>query len=334
MKTPVKIRGIYTTALTRLLLDEGYPIAEPSPEITQRFHLEGTTQEPEVLIQDLQNHQGVRMTGEADQLSDLVRLLQKELLDAVLLDFGTLPDTKKGRVWEIPESKELDVASVEFGGTAKENLDRIRCRMTPTLMGHHRLRPLHPKSLEAEEKKLSRHPEQKETLEKKIFKEQILMPLRKGPPLKIDHVKIAGKPIRPREGVLVEAKGRKIIMKRLFSQGRYDGLDLPIEKGDSGLTEIEEGRWYVKHSYYAGSGKLKGEYFNINTPAELYPYGARYLDLEVDVVCPIDRKPFLVDQEDLSLLVQNGRIGPDLMKKALETAKGLLAQMTGQTGKR
>jgi predicted RNA-binding protein associated with RNAse of E/G family len=90
----------------------------------------------------------------------------------------------------------------------------------------------------------------------------------------------------------------------------------------------------VKHSYYAGSGKLKGSYFNVNTPVELYPYGARYLDLEVDVVCPLDKKPFLVDQENLSLLAQNGRIGADLMKKALETAEGLLAQMTGQTGKR
>ena len=327
MKTPVKIRGIYTTALTRLLLDWGYPIAEPSPEITQRFHLEGTAQEPEVLIQDLQNHQGVRITGEADQLSDLVRLLQKELLDAVLLDFGTLPDTKKGRVWEIPEAKELDVASVEFGGAAKETLDRIRGLMTLTLMGHHRLRPLHPKSLEAEEKKLKRHPEQKDKLEKKMFEEQILMPLRKGIHLKIDHVKIAGKPIRPREGILVEAKGSKIFMKRLFSKGRYDGLDLPIVEGDYGLTEIEEGRWYVKHAYYARSGKLKGEYFNINTPVELYPYGARYLDLEVDVVCPIDKKPFLVDQEDLSLLAQNGRIGPDLLKKALETAESLLGTL-------
>ena len=267
------------------------------------------------------------MTGEADQLSDLVRLFQKDLFDAVLLDFGTLPDTKKGRVWEIPESKELDVAAVGFGGTAKETLDRIRCLMTPTLIGHHRLRPLHPKSLEAQEKKLNRHPEQKESLEKKIFKEQILMPLRKGTPVKIDHVKIAGKPIRPREGILLESKGRKIIMKRLFSQGRYDGLDLPIVKGDYGLTEIEEGRWYVKHSYYDGSGKLKGEYFNINTPVELYPYGARYLDLEVDVVCPIDKKPFLVDQEELSLLAQNGRIRLDLMKKALETAEGLLGTL-------
>jgi hypothetical protein len=328
MKTPVKIRGIYTTALTKLLLDSGYPIAEPSPEIMQRFHLEGSAQEPEVLIQDLQNHQGIRLTGEADQLSDLVRLLQKELLDAVLLDFGTLPDTKKGRVWEIPESKELDVAEVEFGGTAKESLDRIRSIMTPTLKGHHRLRPHLPKCLEAAEKKLHRNPEQKEKLEKKIFKEQILTPLCKGTPIKIDHIKIAGKPIRPREGILVQAKGRKILMKRIFSQGRYDGLDLPIEEGDYGLTEIEEGRWYVKHSYYARNGKLKGEYFNINTPAELYPYGGRYLDLEVDIVCPIDHKPFLVDQEDLSLLAQNGQIGPDLMKKALETAERLLAQIS------
>ena len=50
-----------------------------------------------------------------------------------------------------------------------------------------------------------------------------------------------------------------MVFHRSFSEGRYDGLDLPIERGDYGLTEVKEGSWIVKHSYYSMEKELKGD---------------------------------------------------------------------------
>ncbi len=72
---------------------------------------------------------------------------------------------------------------------------------------------------------------------------------------------------------------------------------------------------------------LKGEYCNVNTPVELYPYGARYLDLEVDVIRRPGEAPFIVDREELAILAKDGLVGPGLEKKALQVAEGLLKRM-------
>jgi len=63
------------------------------------------------------------------------------------------------------------------------------------------------------------------------------------------------------------------------------------------------------------SGKLKGEYYNINTPVELYPYGARYIDLEIDVVRRAGEPPFIVDREDLAILLKEGKISQQMERK-------------------
>jgi len=323
----IKIRGIYTTAFTRLLVDSGYRIADPSPEIRQRFKLGPTPKAPDVLIKDREDHQGVDLIGEADGISGLLKTIQETLIDAVLMSFEPLGKGEAELIDELEAFRELSHARLELGGASKEKLDGLRSSVVPTLARHHRLRILHPKILERAENQLGERPELKSNLEKALFQEAILLPLSKAEGVRLEHIKIKGKPVRPREGAVVEGKESRIVIKRSFSQGRYDGLNLPIERGDYGLTEVQEGAWHLKHTYFSKDGKLKGEYYNINTPVELCAYGARYIDLEIDVVRRVGESPFIVDREDLALLVKEGKISRQLEKKATEEAEQIVGEM-------
>lgn len=152
MAPRLKIRGIYTTALTRFFLDSGYEIADPSAEIQERFGLRQTQGLPMTLIQDREDLQGINIFAEAEQVSVLVRLLQERFLDAVLLECKTGEELPEELTEEPRESKDLARARLEFAGASKQNLDEIRCSVIPTLTRHHRLRISIRKNLKARKK--------------------------------------------------------------------------------------------------------------------------------------------------------------------------------------
>lgn len=309
MTTSIKIRGIYSTALTRLLLDGGYSISDPSTLIQERFRLPSNRDPHHLLIQDRDDHQGIDISGEPERMCQLLSFLQERLIDAILVECngcGERGDQMRARV--------------EFPGAAKDQLDELRRSMAPTVHRHHRLRIIDTDALQKAEDKLFKSPQMRGAIEADLFQQIVMLPLEKSGVVKLEHIRPSGKAMRPREGVLVSAGNTQVVFKRFFSKGHYDGLDLPIHTGDYGLTEVVEGQWYIKHRYYTREGRLIGEYVNINTPVELYPYGARYLDLEVDVVRRAGEGPFLIDQEKLNLLARRGAIGPLLMKKAMDVA--------------
>ena len=313
MSTCIKIRGIYATALTKLMLDSGYHIVDPSHKIRELFGLDETPGDYEILIIDRADFQGVDLTGPPEKMTQCLTFLQERLLDATLLEFVA-----------VEEEIGLVRASLEFPGFSKELLDEVRLTVTPTLRRHHRLRIIAGKAVEQAEHALAKHPEKRESLENDLFRDEILLPLENAGLVRVEHIRPAGRPMRPREGALVSVDVHGFVFRRTFSKGRYDGLDVPIQEGDYGLTEVREGAWHIKHSYYTKEHKLIGEYFNINTPVELYPYGARYLDLEADVVCRTGEKPFLIDREKLALLSRNGCISGDLEMQAAAVAEDLL----------
>jgi predicted RNA-binding protein associated with RNAse of E/G family len=105
---------------------------------------------------------------------------------------------------------------------------------------------------------------------------------------------------------------------------QYDGLNLPIEEGDYGITETTENSWLVKHTYYSKAGSIKGTYWNINTPVEFYPDHIRYLDLHIDVVQRSGSSPRLIDQEKLEVAVVKGFISRKLAQRAYEVADSVL----------
>ncbi len=319
----VKIRGIYSTALTKLAIDSRFQIADPSEKIRQRFHKELPADgKYEILIKDREDLQGVEISGEADHVCELIIHMQESLVDAIIVSFLPTDDNEP-----------LVSANLELPGGAKEKLDRIRSVVVPTLKNHHRLKIVSPDLLEAAEAEFAGRPEHRVELEKRLFREAILDPLIKGGQVKLEHIRPSGKAMRPRLGVLQSVSENRIVFKREFSKGRYDGLNLPIRKGDFCLTEIKEGEWYVRHSYFSKERLHIGEYFNINTPTEIYPYGARYVDLEVDVIQRVGESAFAIDQDKFEVLIRKGCVGRDLHNKVLLVSEQLLRGLNRERAK-
>ncbi len=311
MKARIKIRGIYSTALTKLALDAEYLVVDPSPVSRERFGIEYQGYSHDLSVCDRGDLQGIEILGEAEHVTPFVALLGSSLVDAMLCE--VTPDD---------EQDQLLKACVELPGGAKKALDEIRRSVLPTVPFHHRLRIVDAGNLESAENALAMDLSRTEAIGSQLFSQLILAPLQKSGVVKLEHIRPSGKPMRPREGVLIDLiGGRRVIFKRVFHDGRYDGLDLPITVGDYGLTEMEEGAWFIKHSYFTKRGRLIGEYYNVNTPVELYPYGARYVDLEIDVVRRADEPPVIIDHEKLALLARQGTIGRSLESKAIQTAE-------------
>lgn len=78
-----KIRGIYTTALTKVLLDRSYEIIHPSLAIKKRFGLSDNPAEPDLKIKDRFDLQGVRAFGTFDAVDAFQSILQSSFEDVL-----------------------------------------------------------------------------------------------------------------------------------------------------------------------------------------------------------------------------------------------------------
>jgi len=78
-----RIRGIYTTALTKLLLDNGFEIIEPSLTIKNRFGLADNLMQPDMKVKDRYDMQGIRVLGKPETVEKFKVILQEALPDVI-----------------------------------------------------------------------------------------------------------------------------------------------------------------------------------------------------------------------------------------------------------
>ncbi|WP_048058279.1 DUF402 domain-containing protein [Pyrococcus yayanosii] len=233
---------------------------------------------------------------------------------------------------EIIEGREI--YEVEFGGGAKKKLDEIRNRVTPTIEGHHQFKSYDPEfgfAVEVAEGILAKMPAQRMKISEG-FLETVVR--NKGPKqgwlFSLDHVKPDGQRIKigPGEVIEVSTNPLRVKIRRHLKPGKfYDGLEIPIEPGDYAITEIEAGKWWFVHRYYDRNGNLKGEFYNINTPVEIYPDRARYVDLEVDIVKWPDGKKEIIDKDKLKEHYEDGIISEKLYRATLKIAQEIFERV-------
>ena len=324
----IMVRGIFTTALTRLLREQGFLIVVPSMISATRFGVKQSHNPPDVFVADREDRQGVYVEGEAEQADTVIEILRKNLLDVVIRErtwgassfsSGLTFQGQLGRAFY----------DLEFPAESKKTLDSLRNMVVPTMEGHHKFKVISPHDVDDAEGKIGSSPQARDELAYELKNKLIYKQYAPGTFLQIEHVKPNGHLISLREGEILGYHNGKVFLKRKFhgSGSFYDGFEVPKEEGDYGITEAQEDLWSLRHSYFGSDGQLKGELYNINTPVEFYPGKIRYVDLEVDVVKPVGQGPRIIDKDKLTEAVEEGHLNERLATKVFEIGQELLKQL-------
>ena len=319
----VKIRGIYATALTKLLIDyktilgsqtcskllfdDGFTMVQPSATVRERFGLEENEDFPHLEVCERQDRQGVKASGTYEAINAFTSILQI-CLDDVVVRKGEAP------VALLEGSRYVDV---EFPALSKKKLDKIRGYVTPTMDGHHYYKACGVEiasALDMAEKLLEKRGTREEV--EKLLAQTIRAkyPI-VGSLIEIQHVKLDGEVFNLGKAVIEAFDHHRSLIRfrRIFKKkGIYDGLNTEKAPGDYAVTEARIGGWQLKTRYYSENGQYKGMYVNFNTPIELYPHEIRYVDLEVDVCVWPNGRVKKMDEKKLKEATNEGTITPKL----------------------
>ena len=304
-----KVRGIYATALSRLLLDHGFELVQPSREIIERLGVEPLEKDPDLNIQDRRDRQGVEARGGVEAVEALGLSMRKELVDVIL---------RSGVV-----QHRLDV---EFPWASKTRMDEYRGAVVPTVRMHHFYKAcedLISSAADMAEKLLlkGRPLEEVEELLRRTVDPYLPS---EGSEVGVEHVKLSGEVINLGRAVIEEYNGSAIRFKReMRGGGVYNGLGVEGEVGDRAVTEAKLGEYYAVTRYYSKDGRLKGAYINLNTPVEIYPSKIRYVDLETDVCVWPGGDVKIIDEDLLERAASEGIITDKLFKMVKAKAEEL-----------
>ena len=290
------IRGIYTTALSKLVLDSGGALYNPSQITRKRFENPREATDFNISITDRNSLQGVRGFGEAEAVEEFRRLL-----------FNILPDVV---FWVRGRLKRLTMFKVEFPALSKKKLDGIRAQICETVPGHHYAKVYGPP--------LSELAEKAEATGRYDDFLKALNSIRPAGKVEMVHVKLGGEVLSLGMAEVLQKDWPVRLKRAARSPGIYDGLNVKKEVGDEMISEIEKGAFHYVTSYISKDGRVKGYYANICTPVEVYRGKIRYVDLEVDVVMKPTGLPRVVDEDLLERAFRESRVPESLFRRAKE----------------
>lgn len=305
------VRGIYSTALIKLLIDKGFKIVKPTKSQIERFGLSNLAIQPDVLITDSSDRHFIEVKGALEVVEPTVCEMKNFFEDLIVL-------------WKIKD-KEISHVRVGFPVEAKKKLDELRSMVAYTVPWHHYCRAggeVLSKMVSFAEDLVEGGLVSPEEMNK-IFEEQVKQFTPKlGSKVKIVHAKLNGRRIILGPGKVIWRAGDTVkVFRRIMSSGLYDGLGIPKQFGDYAITEARKLEMWMKTSYYDFSGNLKGSYYNICTPVSFYPDEIHYFDLEVDVVYLPNLEAKIIDRELLEHALIEDIISNKLFEKALKQAE-------------
>ncbi|RLF09086.1 MAG: hypothetical protein DRJ62_07330 [Thermoprotei archaeon] len=260
---------------------------------------------------------GVQWKKQAAEVGtrDLMDELQKLREEAAMIMQRASEAKAPCLVYEPPT---LYVVTLPY--SSKKRLDELRSSVVTTMPNHHMIKSWgrrYAYAVDVVEKLMDRLGGQVgEEASRVMMRESLKL----GSKVAIEHVKPSGLVYKLTPGVVeeVDYDSMTVTLRRRFRGGGvYDGLGVPKEDGDYGLSSYMVGSPISKTRYFNSKGELKGVYVNISTPVEVAPKRVRYVDLEVDVVAKPTGEVEVLDLDKAKGLLDRGVISSSLYEKLL-----------------
>jgi len=121
----VRVRGIYATAISKILYDKGFNISHASKKIRERLGLKETLAPPDVTVKDLEHRQGILIIGSYEEGRTVYNVL-KETIRPSIMYVSKLPfhGIIKGEVVEVKNNVSIvDLGINGIKGILKEQLN-------------------------------------------------------------------------------------------------------------------------------------------------------------------------------------------------------------------
>ncbi len=119
----VRVRGIYSTAITKLLLDAGVEVSHSSRKIRERFSLEESGEPPTVTVKDTDQKHGIVIVGEYEDGKRVFEIIKSEVEDCFCwVSKLPLHAIVKGRVVETESGRSI-VDLGEYRGILEGELE-------------------------------------------------------------------------------------------------------------------------------------------------------------------------------------------------------------------
>ncbi|UCE10368.1 MAG: ribonuclease E/G [Candidatus Thorarchaeota archaeon] len=277
------------------------------------------------------------------------KLTEKELRDEVddLLDVAQQVYSRFNGIEDIELLFEgTSNADIEFPAEVKEALDKTRGKIRSTIGRHHFYKSAGYASLvDFAEMVIEERASEKDYITSKLEKVVNRDLPKLNDPINIEHVKLDGALVMLGRGRVVEADSQGFVIRRQF---RYTArklkmtrelpseVQVPSDEGDYALTRVVPGARTLTTDYYSRQGELKGTYINVNTGVEVYPTSngspskIRYIDLEIDIVAPVEGETRIIDQHLLKRAVQRGFITSEMADEIRDNAKSILNELVAK----
>ncbi|MEM3066739.1 MAG: hypothetical protein QXI81_05355, partial [Nitrososphaerota archaeon] len=126
MRLKVMARGIYSTALLRLIFKNGHKISSPTTSQKERFEA-WTMESSDVVLSDTQDKHAVKILGKMECVDEFVELLKKGVPSTIFV----------GGVRQVENSHDTVQLLAAFPLDAKLELDLLRSEVTYTVPWHH-----------------------------------------------------------------------------------------------------------------------------------------------------------------------------------------------------